>query len=131
MLVPIKPKSKQEEQLEMDKLAANIADDLTEDRPLDKEQALAESIRILGRMERIDTLSEVDKKEIVLLCAIDMMSKEFHIPELEDLSDNFIKYNVSKSRKGRKGIEDILKSTLNEKESFFGQMRNRMSSWVG
>jgi hypothetical protein len=131
MIVPAKPKTKDQLQLEMDSLAADIADDLTEDKPLDKEQALAESIRILGRMERIDTLSEMEVNEIPLLCAIDMMAKEFRIPELEDLSDNFVKYRVSKGRKGRKGIEEILKSTLNEKESFFGNIRQRMNSWVG
>jgi hypothetical protein len=128
---PAKPRSKEQLQLEMDNLAADIADDLTEDKPVDKEQAIAESIRILGRMDRIDTLTEMDSNEIPLLCAIDMMAKEFHIPELTDLSDNFVKYRVSKGRKGRKGIEEILKSTLNEKESFFGNIRQKMGNWVG
>lgn len=108
----------------------DLADELTEETKIDKEQALAESIRLLGRTNDVDTLSELDREEIPALCAIDITATEFNIDVMTDFSDAFVKYKISQSRKGRKGIEDILRNTLNEKDGFLRGMQEKFRNWV-
>ena len=118
-------------EIPVDEIAqADIADDMNEIQTLDREVAIAESIRLLGKQKDIDTLSELDGKQIRALCAIEMIGTEFDVPILNTLSDDFIKFNVSYKRKGRKGIEDILKHNVNSESGLLAQVRAKMSNWT-
>jgi len=128
---PVKQKkpNKREKAQDLSMELGDLADDLLEQNTLDKEQALAESIRLLGRTENIDTLTELEDKEIIALSILKAMDNEFNIPILTDFSNDFVKFRVSKKRKGRKGIEDILRSTLNERDNLFGNIKDRFNNF--
>jgi len=111
-------------------VASDLQDDLTETQTLDREIALAESIRLLGRTKDIDTLTELEGPQVRALCAIDMMAKEFDIPLLAEFGNNFVKFQVAYKRKGRKGIEDILRHNINMENSLMAQLKNKMGQWT-
>jgi len=95
----------------------------TGEEVLTTEEALAKVAMLLADTKNPKLMSELSMHEISSIAVIDTIATQTNNKTLNDFVNNFLRYRVSNSRKGRKELMDIATSIRQEPERMTTRIR--------